>query len=211
VSNDQFARDQAKCKVIAAQTPDLDVIKYDVVFLNCLRESGYEPVPTGEPAAGSNNRAHVPRAVFARALLFSVVILLAVGAKSYAQESDVKAAINAYHAALGSLDMSKMEPLWAHDINVILINPADKSVSVGWDAVKKDWQAQFNFLSELKVTQADGPHVSVKGDVAWATGIANAAAKSKAGADAGGLVYESDVKRDGRWLLVSHVALQVPK
>jgi ketosteroid isomerase-like protein len=86
-----------------------------------------------------------------------------------------------------------MEPLWAHDTNVILINPADKSVSVGWDAAKKAWQAQFNFLSELKVTQADGPHVSIKGDVAWATGIANAVAKSKAGADVGGFFYESDV------------------
>ncbi len=151
--------------------------------------------------------------LFARALLFSVAILLAGSAKSYAQESDIKAAINVYHFALDSLELSKMEPLWAHDTNVILINPADKSVSVGWDAVKKDWQAQFNFLSELKVTQAEGPNVSVKGDVAWATGIAKAVAKSKVGADAGGLVYESDVfeKRDGKWLLVSHVALQVPK
>jgi ketosteroid isomerase-like protein len=148
-----------------------------------------------------------------RAMLFSFVIALAGGSKSYAQEADIKAAVDAYHAALGSLDMSKIEPLWAHDANVILINPADRSISVGWEAVKKDWQAQFNFLSDLKVTQADGPHVSVKDDVAWATGIASAVAKSKTGADVGGLVYESDVfeRRDGRWLLVSHTALAVAK
>ena len=147
------------------------------------------------------------------ALLFSFVVALPGGSKSYAQEADIKAAVDAYHVALGSLDVSKMEPLWAHDPNVILVNPADRSISVGWDAVKKDWEAQFNFLSDLKVTQADGPHVSVKDDVAWATGIANAAAKSKTGADVGGLVYESDVfeKREGRWLLVSHTALAVPK
>jgi len=147
------------------------------------------------------------------ALLFSFVVALPGGSKSYAQEADIKAAVDAYHAALGSLEVSKMEPLWAHDPNVILVNPADRSISVGWDAVKKDWEAQFNFLSDLKVTQADGPHVSVKDDVAWATGIANAAAKSKTGADVGGLVYESDVfeKREGRWLLVSHTALAVPK
>jgi len=148
-----------------------------------------------------------------RALLFSFVVVLAGGSKSYAQEADIKAAVEAYHAALGSLDVSKMEPLWAHDANVILINPGDRSISVGWDAVKNDWEAQFNFLSDLKVTQADGPRVSVKDDVAWATGIANAVAKSKTGADVGGLVYESDVfeKREGRWLLVSHTALAVPK
>ena len=148
-----------------------------------------------------------------RTLLFSFVVVLATGSKSYAQEADIKAAVDAYHAALGSLDVSKMEPLWAHDANVILINPADRSVSVGWDAVKKDWEAQFNFLSDLKVTQADGPHVSVKEDVAWATGISSAVAKSKTGADVGGLVFESDVfeKREGHWLLVSHTALAVPK
>ena len=147
------------------------------------------------------------------ALLFSVVAALAGGLKGYAQEANINAAVDAYHVALGSLDVSKMEPLWAHDNNVMLINPADRSISVGWDAVKKDWEAQFNFLSELKVTQVDGPHISVKDDVAWATGIANAAAKSKTGADVGGLVYESDVfeKREGRWLLVSHTALAVPK
>ena len=57
--------------------------------------------------------------LFARALLFSVAILLAGSAKSYAQESDIKAAINVYHFALDSLELSKMEPLWAHDTNVI--------------------------------------------------------------------------------------------
>lgn len=146
-------------------------------------------------------------------LLFSFIVAFSGGSKSYAQEADVMAAVDAYHAALGSIDVSKMEPLWAHDANVILVNPADRRISVGWDAVKKNWEAQFNFLSDLKVTQADGPHVSVKDDVAWATGIANAVAKSKTGADVGGLVYESDVfeKREGRWLLVSHTALAVPK
>jgi ketosteroid isomerase-like protein len=155
-----------------------------------------------------NSIAHI-----VQALLFSLVVAIAGGSRSYAQEADIKAAVDAYHAALGSLDISKMEPLWAHDANVILINPADRSISVGWDAVKKDWEAQFDFLADLKVTEANAPHVSVKGDVAWATGVANAVAKAKSGADVGGLVYESDVfeKREGRWLLVSHTALAVPK
>ena len=83
-----------------------------------------------------------------------------------------------------------MEPLWAHDADVMLVNPADKSISVGWDAARKDWEAQFAFLSDLKVTQADGPHIAVKGDVAWSTGIANAAGKSRR-ADVGGLISTS--------------------
>ena len=57
-----------------------------------------------------------------RALLFSFVVVLAGGSKSNAQEADIKAAVDAYHAALGLLDLSKMEPLWAHDAN------ADRSI-----------------------------------------------------------------------------------
>ena len=61
-----------------------------------------------------------------RPLLLTVLLLLVWNAASYAQQPDtdqVKAAIDAYHAAIGSLDIAKMEPLWAHDANVMLVNP----------------------------------------------------------------------------------------
>jgi ketosteroid isomerase-like protein len=150
---------------------------------------------------------------YSRALLFAFVLVLAGNVEGYSQEADVKAAIDAYHAALSALDSTKMESLWAHDASVTLINPSGKSIAVGWDAVKKEWEGLFNVLGELKVTQADGPHISVKGDVAWSTGIASAVGKFKSGTDSTGATYESDVfeKRDGQWLLVSHVALRVPK
>ena len=154
----------------------------------------------------------LPKALFARALLLSAVLAVAGSGTGFAQEADVKAAVAAYHAALNSLDLSKMEALWAHDASVILINPADKTVSVGWDAVKKNWEGTFRFITQLEVTQADGPYVSVNGDVAWSTGIAHAVSQSKAGpGDA--QVFESDVfeKRDGHWLLVSHTARAIRK
>jgi hypothetical protein len=53
---------------------------------------------------------------------------------------DVKSATDAYHSALEAAVASKMESLWAHDANVLLVNPADTSVSVGWDAVKGNWK-----------------------------------------------------------------------
>ncbi len=152
----------------------------------------------------------------ARALLLSTFVLLAGNGKSYAEHSDidaVKAAIAAYHAAIGPLAMSKMAPLWAHDANVMLLNPREKSISVGWDAVNKAWEAAGNFWSELNITQTDGPYVQVKGDVAWSTGIVNAVGKSKAGAALGGATSETDVfeKRGGAWLLVSHTASSRPQ
>jgi ketosteroid isomerase-like protein len=150
-----------------------------------------------------------------RALLISVVLLAGNGT-SYAQQSDidaVKAAIAAYHAAIGPLAMSKMDPLWAHDANVMLLNPRDKSISVGWDAVNKAWETAGNFWSELNITQTDGPYVQVKGDVAWSTGTVNAVGKSKAGAAINAPTVETDVfeRRGGAWLLVSHTASSRPR
>jgi ketosteroid isomerase-like protein len=117
-------------------------------------------------------------ALIARAMLLSVVVLLGGNGKSYAQQADidsVKATVEAYHAAIGSLDMSKMDPLWAHDAYVTVIQPRDKGISVGWDAVKKSWETLPNVWSDLKVTQTDGPHIHIDGNVAWSEGIANAA------------------------------------
>jgi len=161
-----------------------------------------------------NRRAST--ALIGRALVFSIVVLLAGNGKSGAQQSDidaVKAAIAAYHAALGTLDVAKMDPLWAHDAAVMLVNPPDKSISVGWDPVKKNWEASFSRETELKVTQAEGPYIQVKGDVAWATGVANAAIKLKTGNAFTAPTVETDVfeKRGGAWLLVSHTASRLPK
>ena len=151
-----------------------------------------------------------------RALLFSVVVLLAGNRMGYAQQPDidsVKAAIEAFDAALGSLDVSKMAPLWVHDATVTLINPRDKGIAVGWDAVKKDWEATFNANSELKITRIDGPYIQANGDVAWSTGMVNAAIRLKNGAALNAPTFEADVfqKRGSQWLLVSHAAWRVPK
>ena len=151
-------------------------------------------------------------ALFASVSLVSVVVATATGT-SYGEEADIKAAVDAYHTALGTLDISKMEPLWAHDPNVMLVNPRDTSITVGWDAVKNNWETAWTNYSSLKVTQLDGPHVVVKGDVAWSTGIANAVLTLKTGNTITAPTFETDVfeKRGSQWLLVSHIASRVPQ
>ena len=148
-----------------------------------------------------------------RAVLLAVLLVLVCSGASSAQSDteQVKAAIDAYHAAIGSLDIAKMAPLWVHDANIMLINPRDKSISVGWDAVQKNWEATFNNNSEIKVTQAEGPHIVVKGNIAWSTGIANAVGKLKSGAAINAPTFETDVfeKSGATWLLVSHTGLRV--
>ena len=94
---------------------------------------------------------------------------------------DVKAAVATYHAALSSLNIAKIETLWAHDDSVTQLEPTSKAIIHGWKAVKKGLEDFFGGFSEVKISQADGPHVRVKGDAAWATGRTHAVAKTKAG------------------------------
>ena len=138
--------------------------------------------------------------------------VLPISAVAQPAENDkVKAALDAFNAALSSLDIGKMDAVWAHDEDAMLINPRDKTISVGWDAVKKNWQTTFAFWSELKVTRASGP-IRVSGNVAWAMGAAEVVGQSKAGAAVSLPTFESDVfeKRGDRWLLVSHSAWRIP-
>jgi ketosteroid isomerase-like protein len=152
-------------------------------------------------------------------LSFSAIMALGLAllpAGAIAQQSDidaVKAAVATFHAALSSLDNKKMEPLWAHESYVALINPADKSISVGWDAIKKNWEGGFNAYAELKVTQVDGPHIHTNGNVAWSSGLVQADLKLKDGNALSGNTFETDVyeKHGGQWLLVSHTALGANK
>lgn len=141
--------------------------------------------------------------------------LALIAGTAVAQQSDtdkVKAALDAFGAALSALDMGKMDAVWAHDADAMLINPRDKSVSVGWDAIKKNWEAVFGFWSELKVTRTGGP-IHVSGNVAWATSISDVVGKTKAGDAVNAPTLASDVfeKRGDKWLMVSHSAWRVPQ
>ncbi len=132
-----------------------------------------------------------------------------------AQQSDtdkVKAALDAFSAALSSRDLGKMEAVWAPDANAMLINPRDKSPTVGWDAIKKKWEGVFGAWSELKVTRT-GETIRVSGNIAWMTGTADVGGKMSDGTASSFATLWSDVfeKRGDKWLMVSHSAWRVPQ
>ena len=135
-----------------------------------------------------------------------------------AQQSDIdkiKAAHEAFHKALQALDPRKMEEVWAHDAYVTLINPRDKAISIGWDAVKKNWEAVAAFWSEIKTTPLrEGPHIHVNGNVGWLVAIADTSGKTKSGntvKSAGTFEAQTLEKRGDRWLVVAHNAWRVPQ
>jgi ketosteroid isomerase-like protein len=150
------------------------------------------------------------------AALLCVQLSLPTGG-AVAQQSDtdkVKATVDNFHAALTALDINKMDDVWAHEPYVTVVNPRDKSISVGWDAVKQAFQAGvFNFWSELKVTPRDAPTIHVNGNVAWVNGVTVAAGKPKSGGDVSAPTFETGIleKRGDRWLIVSWSAWRIPQ
>ena len=63
------------------------------------------------------------------------------GGTSYASDlDDVKAAVDANHAAIASLDIGKIDAVWAHDGTVIDKEPPDKTITVGWEGTRKKFR-----------------------------------------------------------------------
>jgi len=144
----------------------------------------------------------------------TVTLALPFGASSgQAQEAEVKAAVSAYQAAFGSLDLPQQEAVFAHDKDTMLILPENKAVAVGWDNVRKSLAGDDNALSELKIMPLDGPHIRVKGDTAWSIEKVIATGKTKHGETFNDPTFDTAIfeKRQGRWLLVSLTVLRVPQ
>ena len=118
----------------------------------------------------------------------------------------VKAASKAFYAALAVIDDgAAMEKVWAHTTYVTYVGPRSKSITVGWDAVKKAWVESNKRTSQRKVSLSD-QQIHVNGNLAWEMGQETGETKMKDGTvrkpdHIATNVYE---KIDGRWLMVSH-------
>jgi hypothetical protein len=80
------------------------------------------------------------RTALALTIGLSSIGLLAGNGIGHAQQSDadkVKAAIDGFHTAISSLDIRKMDDVWAHEPYAMVVNPRDKTVTVGWDAIRR--------------------------------------------------------------------------
>jgi ketosteroid isomerase-like protein len=103
-----------------------------------------------------------------------IILVLVAGGTSYAADADdVKAAVDSYHAAFTSLDLAKIDAVWAHDDTVIDKEPMDKTITVGWEGTRKNFEGMIAALAEASpIEQGEGPHIQVQGDTAWAMGVA---------------------------------------
>jgi uncharacterized protein (TIGR02246 family) len=153
-----------------------------------------------------------------RGSLFSMVLAIIVAALSgshLAQASEAEnlnALLDRYFAAASERDISKVEPFWAHDSEVVLVFPSDKQAAVGWDAVKKSYQAVFDRVSEWKLSPKEAPNIQVRPAMAIATTKVLIQGVGKTGSSVSYTLLFSQVlvQRDGQWLIVASHGSRVP-
>ena len=140
----------------------------------------------------------------------------AISGNAMAESSDfdqVKAANQAYYAALSARDLSAMERVWAQTPQAVNVAPPVRPAAhVGWDTIKKNYQTFWATLDELSVAMPE-PHTEIRGTVAWVYGIEQAKRKTKNGQVSGGPNFGTSIfiKEGGRWLMVFHQAALIPK
>jgi uncharacterized protein (TIGR02246 family) len=149
--------------------------------------------------------------------LFGVALSLALLLAGHVRADDdveaVRAANQGYYKALSARDLQAMEQVWscsADDVNVA--PPVQPAAHVGWNAIRKTYEAFWSTLDELTVSM-DNPTIRVQGNVAWVYGIEQARRRTKKGEVSAGPNFGTSifVKRDGRWLMVFHQAALVPQ
>jgi ketosteroid isomerase-like protein len=140
----------------------------------------------------------------------------AVGLSEIAEAQDGKQAvqkvIDAFDAALSSLDVNKMMALWSQGPDLVLLNPRDKEAAIGTDAVKKSWEEPFSFWESLKVSVKGTSTIHVGQNTAYRYSTEAIEGKTKAGKALAftALATTTFEKRGNEWLITSHHASSMP-
>ncbi len=78
---------------------------------------------------------------------------------------EVTLANEEFYGAFESLDIGKMDKIWAHQEYVTCIHPG-WSMRVGWPMVRDSWVVIFNNIFSMSFSLTE-LQVQVAGDVAW--------------------------------------------
>jgi ketosteroid isomerase-like protein len=77
----------------------------------------------------------------------------------------VQEANERFYRAFESLDLARMEQIWAHGSHVACIHPGWSRLH-GWEEVRRSWAAIFQSTTEMRFTITD-VRVEVRGDLGW--------------------------------------------
>jgi ketosteroid isomerase-like protein len=80
---------------------------------------------------------------------------------------EVEQANARFYQAFETLDLARMERVWAHDEHVKCVHPG-WPILIGWEAVRSSWATIFENTGEMRFTLSD-VRASARGDLAWVT------------------------------------------
>jgi ketosteroid isomerase-like protein len=118
---------------------------------------------------------------------------------------------SAFEQALSQRDLRAVESAWLQDAHVIAVHPNGRPAVVGWEAVRKSWEAALANFPELSVSMAQ-PIVRAMGNVAVVVGTEVVRGTRPDGKSVEFQASTTNVfeLREGRWLMVHHQATRLP-
>src|SRR6516165_5428508 len=121
----------------------------------------------------------------------------------------VRAASQAFYAALNARDPTAMAKVWTHTPYVAYISPVGSEIDVGWDAVNKAWEeVLLNVTAKIDnyLTRSGVPQIV--GNLAWEVGTETGPVTFADGKSINFRAFATNIYQniDGRWLMVSHQA-----
>ena len=144
--------------------------------------------------------------------------LMAGGIASYALAQEVsdmdavRAANDAFYAALSARDTGAMVMIWSYKTQIRHIGPRNKSINVGLDAAMKHWEGLFAAFPEFRIT-CEEMHVRVNGPTAWVSVLEKAQWTDGSGNPQTATHFGTNIfeKQGGKWFMVYHHASVVPE
>lgn len=116
---------------------------------------------------------------------------------------DVTRANAEFYEAFESLDIQRMDRIWAHQEYVTCVHPG-WNLRVGWPAVRDSWVVIFNntFSMKFELTEIQ---VQVAGDVAWVICTENiTSGRDETLQESRVLATNLYEQIDDRWQLIHH-------
>ncbi len=108
-----------------------------------------------------------------------------------------------FYAAFESLDIARMDRIWAHQEYVTCIHPG-WSLRVGWPSVRDSWVLIFNNTFSMKFDLTE-IQIQVAGDLAWVICTENITSQQGEAAVESRVLATNLYEKSGeRWLIIHH-------
>jgi ketosteroid isomerase-like protein len=121
---------------------------------------------------------------------------------------EVEEANARFYRVFESLDLDRMEEIWAHGEHVRCVHPG-WGLLAGWEAVRHSWAVIFKNSHEMRFSITD-VFAHVQGDLGWVTCTENILSEARGNISVTAILATNIFERSGRdWLIVHHHASHI--